>query len=374
MEKQISIGLARMHAEPGERRDFLPKFIGKLAARGAQVVLEFGYGIGMGFLETDYLKVTPTVKFATSDEVYHQDCVLVLRYPQKEILQQLQPGICLISMIHYPTRPDRIEYLRSCGLEAISLDSIKDDSGRRVVENLHAVAWNGVEVAFNVLSMTYPSPGFGSPQRPPIQVTLLGAGAVGNQVVPAAIRYGNQKTWQHMAAAKVPGVHVNVMDYDLAGNEKYMLTLLRKTDLLIDATQRVDASQPVIPNFWIGSMPEHAVLLDLSADPYQCQDEPIMVKGIEGIPQGNLDQYIFTPDAQIYDSIPACIDTTHRRYVVSCYSWPGVNPKACMSHYGKQLLPLLRRLIDIGGPANINPEGTYFERALSRALLSNWDA
>jgi len=102
-------------------------------------------------------------------------------------------------MLHYPTRPDRVEFLRSLKVEAISLDSVKDDNGRRLVENLRAVAWNGVEVAFQVLRSIYPSPGFESPDRDPIRVTLLGSGAVGMQVAQAAVRYGDEAsgaTWQ----------------------------------------------------------------------------------------------------------------------------------------------------------------------------------
>jgi alanine dehydrogenase len=372
VKNKISIGFARMHAEPGERRDFLPKFVGKLVKRGANVVLEHGYGSGLGLLEENYKKVAPEVVFASSEEVYQQDCVVVLRYPGHKILKQMRSEACLISMIHYPTRPGRVADMRSLGIEAISLDSIKDDSGRRLVENLHAVAWNGTEAAFNALRITYPAPGFGSPDRPPIHVTLLGSGAVGIHVVQAAIRYGNLKAWERMAQAGIPGVHVNVIDYDLTNHEDYMLELLSKTDLLIDATQRPDTSQPVIPNTWIGQTPEHAILLDLSVDPYQCDTQPISVKGIEGIPHGNLDQYIFTPDAKIYEEIPNCIDTTHRRHVVSCYSWPGIRPEACMRHYGKQILPVLRRIIDLGGPTRINPKGTFFERAIARATLSVW--
>ena len=373
MNQNISLGLARMHAEPGERRDFLPRFVGKLSKRGVKVILEHGYGSGMGFLEEDYNKSAPTCIFAPAEEVYQQDLVLVLRYPGKALLEKMRPGAGLISMIHYPTRPDRVAHLRSLGVEAISLDSIQDDLGRRLVENLRAVAWNGAEAAFSVLRMIYPDPGFGSPVRPPIRATLLGSGAVGIHVVQAAIRYGDQKLWQRMARSNIPGVHTNVVDFDLTGHKAYMLELLSQTDLLIDATQRIETSQPVIPNPWIGSMPEHAVLLDLSVDPYQCETQPTTVKGIEGIPHGNLDKYIFTPEAPAYDEIPACIDTTHRRHAVSCYSWPGIHPKMCMNHYGKQIFPLVRRIIDIAGPGNLNPEGTYFERALARGQLSRWE-
>lgn len=374
MRKPIHIGLARMHKEPGERRDFLPGFVSRLERYGAKLVLEYGYGSGMSFVEEDYRQVAPSITFASRQEVYQQDFVLVLRYPEDEDIRQMHPGACLISMLHYPTRPQRVSFLKSLGIEAISLDSIKDDTGRRLVENLRVVAWNGIEAGFRVLRSTYPAPGFGSPDRPPIQVTLLGAGAVGSHVVQAAIRYGDEALRKRMHAAGIPGVMVTTVDYDLTSHESIMTELLSRTDMLVDATQRVDPRIPVIPNRWVAFLPLHAVLVDLSVDPYECETETVSVKGIEGIPQGNLDRYIFPPDDPAFDNLPECISKEHRRYSVSCYSWPGIYPKQCMEIYGRQLRPLLHVLIERGNLENIDPEGTFFERAIARALLSRWSA
>ena len=368
----LTIGLPRMHAEYGERRDFLPAFVHQLAGYGVDVVLEYGYGSGMGIEASKYLLPDVRVRFAVHDEVYQQDIVLVLRCPSDADLRKLKPGATLISMLHYPTRPQRVALLRELGIEAISLDSIKDDVGRRLVENLRSVAWNGLEVGFQVLHRTYPAPGLESPDRGPVYATILGVGAVGMHAVQAANRYGNVKLWRNLSASGVPGVQVTAVDYDLTGNADWMREILSRTDILVDATQRPDQTKVVIPNAWIGWMPEHAVLVDLSVDPYDCTTDPPEVKGIEGIPQGNLDQYVFMPDDPIYERIPPCISTEHRRAAVSCYSWPGIHPRACMGVYGKQIAPLMRTIIERGGAANIDPQGDFFERALSRAMLSRW--
>jgi alanine dehydrogenase len=275
-------------------------------------------------------------------------------------------------MVHLPTRPGRVAFLRSLGIEAVSLDSVKDDSGRRVVENLQAVGWNGIEAAFKVLRTTYPDPGFGNPNRPPIKVTLLGAGAVGAHVVRAASRYGNEKVRARMVAAGIPGVVVTTVDYDVTPHHDIMRELLASTDILVDATQRPDPRQPVITNDWLGYLPKHAVILDLSVDPYDCGTELNSIKGIEGIPQGNLDQYIFAPDDPAFDLLPKCIPTQNRRFTVSCYSWPGIYPVKCMRVYGRQIRPFLHILIEKGGTTGIDPGGSFFERAIARALLSRW--
>jgi alanine dehydrogenase len=373
MTPEISFGFPKIHAEPGEKRAFLPDFIDRIAKRGISVILEEGYGKEMGYSEAAYkLKGNGKVRFGSLQDVYQQKYVMVLRCPSDQRLKLLQSGSCLISMIHYPTRPGRVELLNSLGVEAISLDSLKDDSGRRLVENLRAVGWNGMEAAIGLLQTLHPE--FENPERDPIQVTLLGAGAVGSHVVQAAIRYSNEVLRKDLYDKHVPGVRVNVVDYDLSGHEKFMRKILMATDILVDATQRPDTSKPVIPNAWLTELPTHAVLLDLSVDPYQCEHTPSLVKGIEGIPQGNLDHYIFHPDDPAYQQIPPCVDKTNRRWAVSCYSWPGIYPVECMEVYGRQLRPIIRRLLDVGGIEQINPQGRFFERAISRAMLSRWQS
>lgn len=368
----IRIGLPQMYKEPGEKRDFLPAFVSLLSHQGAQLFLEHGYGSELGYSEGDYLHAAPAISFVPHKEAFRKDYVLVLRCPYENELRLMHPGSCLISMLHYPTRPQRVALLRSLQLEGISLDSLKDDSGRRLVENLRSVAWNGINAAFQTLMKIYPAPGFDSPQRPPIKVTLLGAGAVGMNVVQAAVRYGNDKLRKRLVEAGVSGVQVNVVDYDVTPLGDYMIELLKQTDILVDATQRPDPSLPVIPNDWIQYLPQHAVLLDLSVDPYQCKVKPFYVKGIEGIPQGNLDHYVFPPDDPAFEVIPECIPRQHRRWSVSCYSWPGITPKECMEVYGRQIRPVISTLIDKGGIQNISPEGRFFERAIARAQLSRW--
>jgi alanine dehydrogenase len=372
LQTQINIGLPKMQKEPGEKRAFLPRFAANLRMHGGNVLIERGYGESLGSSDEDYEHAAPGVVFGTHEECMQQDYVLVLRCPNDDELEMMRPGTCLISMLHYPTRPQRVEQLRSLGLEAISLDSLTDDVGRRLVENLRDVAWNGIETAFKTLQNNYPAEQFFSPQRGPINVTLLGAGAVGIHVVQAAIHYGNDAVRKRLYNLQVPGVQVTAVDYDLTNHRVFMQQLLSRTEILVDATQRPDPSQYVIPNSWLAYLPEHAVVLDLSVDPYNCDTTPVMVKGIEGTPQGNLDQYVFSPTDPALDQLPGCASTRYRRWSVSCYSWPGIYPRKCMRVYGAQVQPVINTIINKGGLSEVNPNGRFFERAIGRALLSRW--
>jgi alanine dehydrogenase len=371
-EIKKNIGLPRMHLEPGERRVFLPDFVTSLIDMDYKVTLEHDYGSSLGLSDNDYLTDADQIRFSNLEEVYQQDYVLVLRYPGEKMVGKMKPDACLISMHHYPTRPKRVGILESLSLQAISLDTIKDDDGRRLVENLASVAWNGLKISFDQLRKVYPEPGFEHPQRPPIRVTLIGAGAVGQHVIQAAISYGDPKLRQNLAKLNVPGVMVNVIDYDLTNHAEVMKDIFSKTDILVDATQRPDPSKPVVPNNWLAWLPNHAVITDLAVDPYKLDTHPPVVRGIEGIPQGSLDKYLFNPDDPDWDlTVPKSIQSSQRRTVVSCYSWPGIFPQDCMEHYGKQLKPLMRRLINKGYDG-LSLSGDYLERALYRGTLKDW--
>lgn len=366
-----SIGLPRMHKEAGERRDFLPSLVRFLDRVGAEsIVVEHGYGSGMDFTEKDYLDASSKVRFADYEECLTQQVVAVVRCPADDALKKMRKDTVLLSMLHYPTRPRRVALLRELGVRGVSLDGLTDDYGQRLVENLEAVGWNGVRMAMRELAKSYRR--FEDPNRRAIRVTILGAGRVGAQAARAAIRYGDETWRKDLMARGIPGVQVTTIDYDLTGRENYMIDLLEQTDLLVDATYRPDPSKYVIPNEWVAHLPQHAVMLDLSVDPYDFSVDPPEVKGIEGIPEGNLNQFVFQPDDQAYERMDKRIRTAHRRVALSCYSWPGADPRPCMELYGNQCEPIFRVLLETSLDELDPVNGRFFERAVARADVNRW--
>jgi alanine dehydrogenase len=238
------------------------------------------------------------------------------------------------------------------------------------VENLRSVAWNGVASAFSALERQWP--GLVSEYRDPVRVTIMGAGQVGKHAVEFATKFGDDGRNEAFMRAGLPGVEVVTTGRNLTRDAAYLRRRLAVTDILVDATQRRDPSTPLVPNAWIGLMPAHAVICDLVVDPYLLEVEPKVVRGVEGIPQGTLDQWEFAPDDPAWDALPPGIPTAERRTVVSCYSWPGVRPEPCMHVYGSQLAPLVETLVQAGGMDGIGPNGSFHARALWRGSLRGW--
>ena len=365
-----TIGFPRMRHEVSEKRVFLPEFIHHLVGLGAHVYIEEGYGARSGFSFEDYKRANPNIHMCSREEAFQKDVTFILRSPKPDEFQLVTRGSTLISMLHYPTRPKRVAKLKELGIKAISLDSIANDSNIRLVENMKAVAWNGLEAAFDWLEKVWP--GLARPDNKPIQVLIIGAGMVGKHAVEAATKLGNiERNNDHMSSNGLGSTAVSI-GRNIACNAATMEALFRQADILVDASQRRDPSKPVVPNRWIGWLPKHAVVVDLAVDPYTLDADPPVVRGLEGTPQGNLDQYVFPADDPKWDNlVPKSIPSKHRRTTVTCYSWPGVHPEACMHHYARQLEPLVYHLFKKGYDG-ISINGDYFERALYRGTLKAW--
>lgn len=370
MEQRISVGFPIMREEPAEKRAFLPAFTRKLTEIGFEVFLEEGYGNSLEITFDEYKHKNPFIHSASREETFNKDYVLILRSPSKSEYPLLGKNSCLISMLHYHTRPARIALIKELGMKTISLDSIVDDFNLRLVENMKAVAWNGLETAFSHFSKN--NPALLKTDNAPWRVLVIGSGVVGKHAVDAATKFGRrERNATHMEQGGA-GVIVQLIGRNITSHPDQIRALLKNTDVLVDATQRYDPSQPIIRNEWLAHLPHHAVIVDLSVDPYTLDTHPPVVKGVEGIPQGNLDKYVFElDDPQWHETIPSEIPTQNKRLTVSCYSWPGIHPEACMRHYGQQIRRLMR-VLHTKNYDTLSPDGLYFERALYRARVDSF--
>ena len=370
MSKKISVGFPIMREEPGEKRVFLPDFTQKLTEIGFEVFIEEGYGNSLDFYFDNYKNDNPSIHPLEREEIFKQDYVLILRSPHDDEFALIDKNSCLISMLHYPTRPLRQKIMGENNIQAISLDGIVDDFNVRLVENMKFVAWNGLEAAYTEFEKHIPD--LIREGGKPWKVLVLGTGMVGKQAMEAASKLGKkERNYEHIRLGG-PGAIVTAIGRNITHNKSQMIELLAESDIVVDATQRYDPSKPIIPNEWIAYLPEHAIIVDLSADPYTLDSNPPVVKGIEGIPHGNLDQFIFEKDGPNWEkTIPQSIPAANKRKTVSCYSWPGIHPESCMRHYGQQLLPLMQVLYK-KNYHTLSPDGLYFERALFRARLDSY--
>ena len=365
-----SIGFPRMHKDAGEKRDFLPKFFGLFTAyEESKIFLEEGYGSAMGYSHDDYIAANPKISFVSHEESYKSDLVIVLRAPEMYEIDWMKRGSILLSMLHFDTREFRNGYLKERGIYCYSMDSIKNDEGVRMVVNYYGTAYSGASIAFGALKKNRLD--FFALNREPIVVSIMGFGAIGLNAAKAFKNLSNREFL--CKEEKLPGLIIRMLTRSITGDEKQLEKVLPDTDILVDATWRSDPSKAIVSNRLIGFLPEHAVILDLTADPYDTKIKPMQIKGIEGIPTGSLAHCIIEPGDSHYGKVPEGVDKDNKRTVVSCNAWPGVYPVEAMGVYGKQLKPFVRILLDKGIKLEYTEDAGQCERALKKASLEYFD-
>ena len=362
-----TLGFPRMHKEKGEIRAFLPDFFEKLEVNGAKIYIEEGYGSKMGYTKDDYLSVNKNIEFVSKEESYKQDIIIVLRSPEFDELEFIPDGKILVSMLHYPTRAKRIKVLKRKNIKAVSLDSIRGDFLQRLVFNAKGTSLHGMEIAFSELEKIKSD--FYSNTRGPLEVSIIGMGMVGLQAGKAASKFALPEIAKKIKEAKAKGVLINMLPRNITSDREEMIKILKRTDILVDASTRDNPYEYIVDNELLGNLKEEAIILDLTADPYLVDEEGIQVKAIEGIPTGTLDKYVIYKDDKEYYDIPDTVNTSNRRTVVSCDAWPGVKPRECMELYAVQMLPLITKLLEKEFDEMSLESPYYFERAIYRATL-----
>lgn len=361
-----TIGLPKIYGIEGEKRIFLPSFVEKLNQYNVEVLLEEDYGVEMGFSKDDYLKVNNKVKFVSHDKVYEQDLVIVLKAPNHEELERMKKGSRLISMLHYDSRPKLVEQIKEKEIISYSMDSIVDDNHNRMVVTYELTALGGVRVAF--AEMKKRKRDFFSKNRGPIKVTIIGMGQLGVRAGRICMSFGSEKILQEIREKDISGVMVQYIGKHITKHKRLLPDILKDTDLLVDATRRLDFSKCIIPNEYIKFLKEDSIILDLTADPYDTSVVPIYIKAIEGLPHGDLIKYVFEKDDKGYDVIPRGVSTKYRRTTVSCNGWPGTLPKESMKIYEEKLLPFVDIFFKKEHEVDLKSNNN-FERALYRGTL-----
>lgn len=366
-----TIGFPRMHKETNERRDFLPSLIGILKKERVQIFLEEGYGLALGYTKEDYLKENNTILFVSNKECYEKDIVVVLRSPEFEQIDYMREGSILLSMLHYPTRATRVQKLKEKGIFAVSMDYIRNDFLERMVVDYDGTSGNGISAAFTELAKSYKNQCVD--ERKPIIVSIMGMGRVGLTAARMAGKYGNNKENENILKEKTKGVLVGMLPRNITDDKKQMIKILKKTDILVDATTRDDATKYIVSNELLGYLKEHSIILDLTSDPYLTDVYPFQVKAVEGIPHGTLDKIVIYPKDNEYSTVPKCFKSINQRTVVSCNAWPGVNPKGCMDLYGKQLIYIIQNLIGYSKGDFNSYNNDYFNRAIYRGTIEYFE-
>ena len=363
--KTKTVGFPMIRNFAGDRRDFIPdlfQFMDRYD--GVEFFLEKGYGERLGYREEDYLNASEKVHFVPFEEAYGQDITMILKNPELENLELLKDGSTLFTMLHYSTRPAVVELIKRKKLKTFSMDSIVDDQGLRMFVDYFGTAYCGCRAGIDVLKKTYGK--FYSHERGPIKAIVMGAGGVGQGVVKSLEVISDD---EFLGREGLAGILPFVATRTITSDKQVMRELLMQADLLIDATQRKNQSIQIIANEEMSALPEHAVIVDLCADRYDFSLVPPLRRVVEGTVNGNPAHYIIYPDDPLYDQLPDEVHSTHRRIVVSCDAWPGMDFRRSVQYYYGLMKNYVGMILS-KEPEQIKEDSdNLFERGLYRSTL-----
>jgi alanine dehydrogenase len=298
MFKKMKIGIAAEN-RPNEKRVILrPQELKDIAARH-EVLVEKGAGAGIGTGDSEYEKVG--ARIADKKEVYACALVVRIKAPVEEEVRLMKPGSTIMSMMHLRAVPLLAELLKKYRVNAVPLEKIKDEFGRRKIEALHETGYLGMEKALELWG--------GDPEKAVVKVMGYGNVACG------AIQ---------CAARKFARVAV-LNKRDIFEMEKH----IPGTDVLVNGLKwphGVRGKVILIRREMLKLFKKGSVILDLIANPPG--QSPI-----ETCHPTTLDNIAYEVDGIIH----AC-----------CWGWPGLDPVGVSRRYSIQLAPILLEIADKG--------------------------
>jgi alanine dehydrogenase len=171
--------------KPGEYRVGLtPTAVREYEARGHEVFVEAGAGLGAGYTDEAYTRAGASI-LPDADSVFQvAEMIVKVKEPQKVEWERLQPKHILFTYLHLAPDPAQTEGLLASGCAAIAYETVTDaKGGLPLLAPMSEVA--GRIAVFSAAETLLKHNGgmglllCGVPGVPPARVAVLGGGVVG---------------------------------------------------------------------------------------------------------------------------------------------------------------------------------------------------
>ena len=179
----MRIGVAKEIKQDEYRIALTPAGAGELRARGHEVIVESGAGVGSTFPDSDYENVGAQI--VSVDDVWATaDMVLKVKEPLPEEYGRLREGLVLFTYLHLAADEELTRALIDSGATCIAYETVESDDGRLpLLAPMSEVAGRlATQMGAWALEKAQGGRGLllgGVPGVPPAKVVVLGGGIVG---------------------------------------------------------------------------------------------------------------------------------------------------------------------------------------------------
>lgn len=273
----LFIGIPKETSFQEKRVCLTPDAVSALVNNGHRVLLESGAGNGANFKDKNYSEAGAEI---TNDTAKVFSCPIILKVEPASLdeIKLINPQTLLISAIQLKTQcKDYFEALAVKRITAIAFEFIRDEDGTYpAVRQLSEIAGNAsVLIAAELLSNVNNGNGlmFGNISGiPPVEVVIIGAGAVGEFAARSAIGLGaNIKVFDN-SITKLRRLQTNLgrTVYTSTLQPKNLMKALKRCDVAIGAVRGKNRSPIIVSEAMVETMKTGALIIDVSIDMGGC--------------------------------------------------------------------------------------------------------
>ena len=274
----MRIGVPKEIKANENRVGLVPACVRELCARGHEVAVETGAGLGAGLTDEQYVVAGAKILPDAAAVFTRADMIVKVKEPQAAECAMLRPDQVLFTYLHLAADPQQTAALCRSGCIAIAYETITDAAGRLpLLAPMSEVAGRmAVQAGARCLEQSMGGSGIllgGVPGVEPAKVVILGAGVAGSHATAMAVGLGAEVTVldRDLARLKALDAHyagrVRTVFSTKDAIERHVLT----ADLVIGTVLVPGAAAPkLITRAMVAGMRPGAAIVDVAVDQGGC--------------------------------------------------------------------------------------------------------
>lgn len=181
----MRVGVPKEIKDNEYRVGLVPSTVAELTARGHQVIVETGAGVGAGLADEDYSKAGAEIVDGAEGVFERAELIVKVKEPLAIERRQLKRGQILFTYLHLAPDPEQTRDLMASGVTAIAYETVTDPGGKLpLLTPMSEVAGRmAAQVGATFLERPHGGRGIllgGVPDVAPASVVIIGAGTVGS--------------------------------------------------------------------------------------------------------------------------------------------------------------------------------------------------
>ncbi len=272
------VGVPREVKDLEHRVSTTPAGVAEFVARGHQVLVERGAGLGSGFSDEEFERAGATLVESHAEVFARAELILKVKEPVPEEYALLRPKQILFTYLHLAANEELTRVLMERCVKAVAYETVQLPSGALpLLTPMSEVAGRmSIQVGAHYLERTYGGRGMllgGVPGVPGANVLILGGGTVGINAAQIALGMGANVTVIDKNVERLRQLDqlLHGRLHTLASNRNNIAEQVREADLVIGGVLVAGAKAPkLVTRAMISTMRRGAVVVDVAIDQGGC--------------------------------------------------------------------------------------------------------